>query len=63
MNISSILSLSLTSGGIRGISELQVLKAIERVLGPGLPIQFFFDLIVGTRSVFSLVSIYLTYGL
>lgn len=32
---------------MRGIVELQVLKAIERVLGSKLPIQFFFDLIVG----------------
>ena len=43
--------LCLDGGGIRGIVELQVLKAIERVLGPDLPLQFFFDLIVGTRYV------------
>lgn len=37
-----------SSGGIRGIVELEVLKHIEMALG-GLPIQCFFDLIVGTR--------------
>ncbi|EMR64244.1 patatin-like serine protein [Eutypa lata UCREL1] len=37
-------------GGIRGIVQLQVLKAIERVLGPKLPIQNFFDLMVGTGT-------------
>ncbi|KAI1374424.1 hypothetical protein F4677DRAFT_447419 [Hypoxylon crocopeplum] len=42
--------LCLDGGGIRGIVELQALKAIERVLGPHLPLQYFFDLIVGTRS-------------
>jgi patatin-like phospholipase/acyl hydrolase len=36
-------------GGMRGIIELESLKAIEKVLGEGLPIQSFFDLIVGTR--------------
>ena len=36
------------SGGIRGIVELVVLKAIERELG-GLEIRSVFDLIVGTR--------------
>ncbi|RYP02992.1 hypothetical protein DL764_005446 [Monosporascus ibericus] len=38
------------AGGIRGIVQLQVLKAIERVLGPKLPIQHFFDLMVGTGT-------------
>lgn len=36
-------------GGIRGIVELEVLKAIERQLPAGIPIRSFFDLIVGTR--------------
>lgn len=31
--------------------QLQVLKAIERVLGPKLPVQSFFDLMVGTGYV------------
>lgn len=39
------------SGGIRGIMELEVLKAIETELGGTIPIQAFFDLIIGTRCV------------
>lgn len=38
-------------GGIRGIVELEVLKAIERQLPPHIPVGSFFDLIVGTRFV------------
>lgn len=37
------------SGGIRGIVELEVLKAIEENLPLRIPIRNFFDLIVGTR--------------
>lgn len=37
------------SGGIRGIIELEILRAIELALGGKIPIQRFFDLIVGTR--------------
>ncbi|KAK6850624.1 hypothetical protein PG987_000258 [Apiospora arundinis] len=37
-------------GGIRGIVELQVLKAIEKELGSNLRIQHFLDLIVGTST-------------
>ena len=37
------------SGGMRGILELEILRAIKRALGGGIPIQAFFDLIVGTR--------------
>lgn len=36
-------------GGIRGIVELEALRQIERALGGSLPVQSFFDLIVGTR--------------
>lgn len=40
-------------GGIRGIAELEVLSEIQKLLGaakgPLIPIQAFFDLIVGTR--------------
>ena len=36
-------------GGIRGIVMLEVLRAIEKALGGRIPIQNFFDLIVGTR--------------
>ena len=43
--------LSLDGGGIRGIVELAILQQIERALGVGLPIQAFFDLIVGTSTV------------
>lgn len=35
-------------GGMRGIAELEVLKAIQNHL-PRIPIHEFFDLIVGTR--------------
>ncbi|KAH8667562.1 hypothetical protein BGZ60DRAFT_564753 [Tricladium varicosporioides] len=42
--------LSLDGGGVRGIVELEVLKAIEKALGGDLPIQAFFDLIVGTST-------------
>ncbi|KAK8017814.1 hypothetical protein PG993_014140 [Apiospora rasikravindrae] len=41
--------LCLDGGGIRGIVQLQVLREVERILGPDLPIQLFFDLIVGTN--------------
>lgn len=37
------------SGGIRGIVELKILRAIESELDDKIPIQAFFDLIVGTR--------------
>ncbi|KAI1842756.1 hypothetical protein JX266_011077 [Neoarthrinium moseri] len=43
-------TLCLDGGGIRGIVQLQVLREIEKVLGPDLPIQLFFDLIVGTNT-------------
>lgn len=35
-------------GGIRGIVQLATLRKIEAELGE-LPIQYFFDLVVGTR--------------
>lgn len=34
---------------MRGIAELEVLKAIQKQLPRGIPIRMFFDLIVGTR--------------
>ncbi len=40
------------SGGIRGLVELETLRQIEIALGGNLPIQAFFDLMVGTRFVF-----------
>ena len=42
--------LSLDGGGIRGIVQLEVLRAIELALGGFLPISQFFDLIVGTGT-------------
>ncbi|KAE9377253.1 hypothetical protein N431DRAFT_542623 [Stipitochalara longipes BDJ] len=42
--------LSLDGGGIRGIIELEVLRAIERAMGGRIPVQRFFDLIVGTST-------------
>lgn len=36
---------------MRGIVELEILRFIERAMGSNLRIQYFFDLIVGTRSV------------
>lgn len=42
--------LSLDGGGIRGIVQLEVLRAIEQALNGYLPIQAFFDLIVGTGT-------------
>ncbi|KAM7212335.1 hypothetical protein V8F06_012271 [Rhypophila decipiens] len=42
--------LCLDGGGIRGIVELEVLRYLERYLGGELPIQSFFDLIVGTST-------------
>ncbi|ORY63334.1 acyl transferase/acyl hydrolase/lysophospholipase [Pseudomassariella vexata] len=41
--------LTLDGGGIRGIVELEVLKHLEDALG-GIPIQRFFDLMVGTST-------------
>lgn len=38
---------------MRGILELEVLRAIELALGGKIPIQAFFDLIVGTRYDFA----------
>lgn len=45
----SLLMHSLHSGGIRGIVELEILRLIQKALGANIPIQDFFDLIVGTR--------------
>lgn len=40
--------LTLDGGGVRGLAELEMLKCIENALG-SMPLQAFFDLIVGTR--------------
>jgi patatin-like phospholipase/acyl hydrolase len=39
--------LTVNSGGVRGIVELRVLEALEKELH--VPLQKFFDLVVGTR--------------
>lgn len=36
-------------GGVRGIAELEILRLLHRALGGKIPLQDFFDLIVGTR--------------
>ena len=47
-------------GGIRGIAVLEVLQHTEEELGEGIPIQDFFDLIVGTRQATSYIYIVLS---
>lgn len=42
--------LTLDGGGVRGIIELTMLRELERKLGAGLPLQLFFDLIIGTST-------------
>lgn len=42
--------LCMDGGGIRGIVELEVLRAIEQVLGGRNPVQDFFGLILGTST-------------
>ena len=42
--------LTLDGGGIRGVVELELMKAIEKELGGRLAIQSFFDLVVGTST-------------
>ncbi|KXS99282.1 hypothetical protein AC578_6205 [Pseudocercospora eumusae] len=46
----SVRILSLDGGGIRGIVQLEVLRAIEQALGSHLPVQSFFDLMMGTGT-------------
>ncbi|KAF8248857.1 FabD/lysophospholipase-like protein [Wilcoxina mikolae CBS 423.85] len=42
--------LSLDGGGIRSIVQLVILKELERVIDLNIPIQDFFDLIIGTSG-------------
>ncbi|KAF4554319.1 Hypothetical protein D9617_4g000720 [Elsinoe fawcettii] len=42
--------LTLDSGGIRGIVQLEILREIEEALGNNIPIACFLDLIVGTGT-------------
>jgi hypothetical protein len=43
------------SGGVRAVIQLVILAMIEKRIGLGIPIQEFFDLIVGTRYVSTLL--------
>lgn len=45
--------LTIGSGGVRGIIQLKILEAIQKELGKDLKIQWFFDLVVGTRYLHS----------
>jgi hypothetical protein len=45
-----VCTLSLDSGGVRGIVQLETLRAIEQALGGHVPVHRFFDLIVGAGS-------------
>ena len=42
--------LSLDGGGIRSVVQLEILRAIENDLGGDMPVQKFFDLMVGTGT-------------
>jgi hypothetical protein len=42
--------LSLDGGGVRGIVELVTLRRLENLIGLGLPLGRFFDLVVGTSA-------------
>jgi hypothetical protein len=42
--------LSLDGGGIRGIVQLEILRALEQALGDRIPVQRLFDLMVGSGT-------------
>lgn len=42
--------LTLDGGGVRGIIELEVLRCLQTTIGVDIPIQSYFDLIVGTST-------------
>lgn len=42
--------LSLDGGGVRSIVQLKILSELEKKIGLGIPIQGFFDLIIGTSG-------------
>ncbi|KAF0322510.1 patatin-like serine [Colletotrichum asianum] len=46
----SLRILSLDGGGVRGIVELTILKRLEDLVGLGVPVGRFFDLMVGTSA-------------
>lgn len=41
--------ITISSGGIRSIIQLEILKSLENIIGLEIPITSFFDLIIGTR--------------
>jgi hypothetical protein len=47
---SGVKILTLDGGGVRGVIELEMLKAVETALGGQIPIHRFFDLIGGTST-------------
>jgi hypothetical protein len=49
-DLSGVRVLSLDGGGVRGIVEMVVLERLEELIGIGIPIGTFFDLIVGTSA-------------
>lgn len=51
--------ITISSGGIRSIIQLEILKFLEHIIGLEIPIQNFFDLIIGTRYINALSVIYL----
>lgn len=42
--------LALDGGGIRGVVQLEILRGIEKAIGNRLPVQAFFDLMIGTGT-------------
>jgi hypothetical protein len=52
--------LSLDGGGVKGCVALEFLCALQKTLGPHLPLQTFFDLVVGTSSGSPVTSFYST---
>ncbi|KAH6670615.1 acyl transferase/acyl hydrolase/lysophospholipase [Halenospora varia] len=58
--LAGIRVLSIDGGGVRGILQLTLLKLLEEELGGKIPIQCFFDLVVGT-SVGGIISLGLFY--
>lgn len=54
--------ITISSGGVRSIIQLEILKSLEDVIGLEVPIQNFFDLIIGTRYINILSVIYFCCG-
>ena len=43
------------SGGVKSLVQLTTLGIIEKQIGLGIPIQAFFDLVIGTRYVITYI--------